>query len=138
MDQIAVAQVQSTWALVKAGAPQAAELFYANLFARDPSLRALFKGDMTEQGTKLVQMIGVAVSKLNDLDTLIPVLQGLGARHGDYGVKSSHYDTVGAALLETLEQGLGDAFTPEVRQAWTTVYGTMAGVMIEASVAGEK
>ena len=116
-------------------APQAAALFYKNLFEADPSLKPLFKGSMEEQGKRLMQMIGAAVGKLDDLPTLIPILQSLGRRHVDYGVVPRHYDTVGAALLLTLHQGLGEAFTPAVRAAWAEVYGVMAKVMIDAASA---
>ena len=128
-----VALVQNSWAKVTPIAPQAAELFYNNLFARDPALIPLFRGDMRIQGQKLMTMIGAAVSKLSAIDTLVPVLQGLGRRHGGYGVQPHHYDTVGSALLQTLGQGLGGDFTPEVHDAWTQVYGLIAGVMQEAS-----
>jgi hemoglobin-like flavoprotein len=133
MDQNTINQVQSSWKSVEAIAPQAAALFYSNLFAADPSLQQLFKVDMTVQGKKLMQMIGAAVGKLNDLDTLVPILKSLAVRHVGYGVKDAHYDTVGAALLKTLEQRLGPAFTPSVKQSWTTVYQTMASVMRGAS-----
>ena len=83
-----------------------------------------------------MQMIGAAVGKLGDLDTLVPILQGLGRRHVAYGVQDAHYDTVGAALLLTLSQGLGEGFTPAVRAAWTEVYGVMAKVMKDAAKAG--
>ncbi len=129
MDTRTIQIVQSTWVAVDQIAPQAAALFYANLFEADPSLQALFKGDMTAQGQKLMQMIGAAVGKLNELDTLVPILKSLGARHVGYGVQAAHYDTVGGALLKTLGQGLGEAFTPEAKAAWTEVYGVMAGVM---------
>lgn len=135
LNQNTVVLVQQSWKKVSAIAPQAAELFYQNLFSADPSLKALFKGDMTEQGKKLMQMIGTAVGKLNDLDSLIPVLQNLAVRHDGYGVKKPHYQTVGSALLKTLEQGLGPDFTTEVKEAWGTVYGVMADVMISASAA---
>lgn len=125
--------VQSSWAKVVPIAPQAAALFYNNLFTRDPSLQPLFKGDMAQQGAKLMQMIGAAVGKLGDLGTLVPVLQGLGQRHGSYGVQDAHYATVGAALLDTLSQGLGEAFTADVKQAWVDVYGVMADVMKKAA-----
>ncbi len=105
-------------------------MFYANLFEADPSLKVLFKGDMAQQAAKLMQMIDAAVGKLNDLGFLVPVLQQLGRQHTTYGVLPSHYDTVGAALVKTLEQGLGPAFTPETRDAWFSVYGVMASVMI--------
>ena len=132
MNENTIALVQASWLKVMPIAPQAAELFYNNLFKLDPSLKALFKGDMQAQGKKLMQMIGAAVGKLNDLETLVPVLQGLGQRHGSYGVEPSHYVTVGSALLATLSQGLGDEFTPEVRQAWTQVYGLITNVMLDA------
>lgn len=124
---------QQSWAQVAAIAPQAAALFYQNLFNADPTLKPLFKGDMQAQGHKLMQMIGAAVGKLNDLGTLVPILQGLGRRHRDYGVQDAHYSTVGGALLLTLEQGLGEGFTPDVQAAWTEVYGVMAQVMKDAA-----
>ena len=125
--------VQQSWNKVAVLGPQVATLFYQNLFSADPSLKHLFKGGMDEQGKKLIQMIGVAVSKLNDLETLVPVLQGLGQRHRNYGVVDTHYQTVGTALLDTLSQGLGKDFTPEVKEAWGSVYSVMAEVMIAAS-----
>ncbi len=125
--------VQGSFAQVAPIADEAAALFYHNLFSADPSLKPLFKGDMQAQGKKLMQMIGVAVGKLNELEVLVPVLERLGERHLEYGVEDSHYATVGGALLKTLGQGLGDAFTEEVKQAWTTAYGVMANTMIAAA-----
>lgn len=133
MQQHTITLVQDSWQKVAAIAPQAAELFYQNLFAADPSLKPLFKGEMPEQGKKLMQMIGAAVGKLNDLPALVPILQGLGKRHAGYGVQDSHYQTVGAALLKTLDQGLGADFTEEVKEAWTAVYTVMADVMVAAA-----
>ncbi|OHC26535.1 MAG: hemin receptor [Pseudomonadales bacterium RIFCSPLOWO2_12_59_9] len=133
MQQHTITLVQDSWRQVAAIAPQAAELFYQNLFDADPSLKPLFKGEMPEQGKKLMQMIGAAVGKLNDLPALVPILQGLGKRHAGYGVEDSHYQTVGAALLKTLGQGLGADFTEEVKNAWTVVYTVMADVMVAAA-----
>jgi len=133
MQSQTVDNVQSTWKTVEGIAPQAAALFYANLFEADPTLETLFKGDMEAQGVKLMQMIGAAVGKLNDLESLVPILQNLAKRHTTYGVQAAHYDTVGGALLKTLEQGLGPAFTPEVRASWTEVYGVLASVMRPSS-----
>lgn len=133
MQQHTITLVQDSWRQVAAIAPQATELFYQNLFDADPSLKPLFKGEMPEQGKKLMQMIGAAVGKLNDLPALVPILQGLGKRHAGYGVEDSHYQTVGAALLKTLGQGLGADFTEEVKNAWTAVYTVMADVMVAAA-----
>jgi hemoglobin-like flavoprotein len=125
--------VQESWAKVTPIASQAAALFYSNLFTLDPNLKPLFQGDMEEQGKRLMEMIGTAVDKLDNLDTVVPVLQSLGKRHVRYGVKAEHYQTVGTALLTTLSQGLGEHFTPRVKVAWTLVYGVMADVMIKAA-----
>lgn len=120
------ADVQRTFALVAQDAEGAAALFYQRLFELDPTLKSLFKSNMTEQGRKLMQMISVAVNALDRLDTIVPAVEALGQRHVAYGVTRAHYDTVGAALLWTLEQGLGAAFTPAVKEAWTAVYTLLA------------
>ncbi len=133
MNDHTISLVKESFDLIEPIAPQAAALFYANLFDADPSLQRLFKGDMVVQGIKLMQMISLAVSKLNSPEVLMPALQHLGRRHAGYGVKDPHYDTVGAALLKTLRQGLGVAYTAEVEEAWTEVYGVLAGTMKEAA-----
>jgi nitric oxide dioxygenase len=121
--------VQQSFADVKPIAPAAAELFYTRLFMMDPSLRSMFKGDMTKQGQMLMSMIGAAVAGLRNLETLSPVVRQLGARHVRYGVRDEHYATVGTALLWTLEKGLGSKFTPDVRDAWAAAYGLLSEVM---------
>ena len=126
-------QVQDSWSKVIPIADVAGKLFYTNLFEADPALKQLFKGNIEEQSAKLTTMITAAVSRLDNLDVLIPILESLGKRHVGYGVKPEHYQTVGAALLKTLEQGLGEGFTEETKHAWTVVYGVMADVMIGAS-----
>jgi methyl-accepting chemotaxis protein len=138
MNPESVHHVRQSWALVEPITAQAAELFYGHLFAADPAVKSLFKGDMKAQGQRLMQMIGVAVNKLDAPEVLIPALQGLGRRHVPYGVRPAHYPVVGAALLKTLEQGLGAAYTPAVHAAWAEVYGVMAQVMIEAAESGAK
>jgi len=125
--------VKTSWDQVVPIASQAAELFYDKLFKLDPSLKPMFKGDMTEQGQKLMRMIGIAVDNLDKLDEIVPAVQDLGVKHLDYGVKNSQYDTVGEALLWTLGQGLGDAFTNDVMIAWSDVYGLLATTMKEAA-----
>lgn len=125
--------VQESWEKVKPIADTAASLFYAKLFELDPEAKALFTGDMGEQGAKLMNMITVAVDSLNDLGSIVDALKASGRRHVDWGVKDSQYDTVGAAFLDTLEKGLGDDFTPEVKAAWTNVYGVLASTMIGAA-----
>ena len=129
--------VRSTFAQVAPIAEQAAALFYGRLFELAPEVKPLFKHNIEEQGRKLMQMIGVVVANLDKLDVLAPAVQAMGKRHAQYGVEPAHYDTVGAALLWTLEQGLGNAFTPEVKAAWTAVYTLLANTM-QAAAAQEQ
>jgi hemoglobin-like flavoprotein len=125
--------IKSSWAKVVPISDKAAELFYGKLFEMDPAVRPLFKGDMVEQGQKLMRMIGTAVNGLDRLEEIVPAVQQMGIRHIAYGVRDEHYDTVGAALLWTLETGLGDAFTAETKEAWATVYGLLADTMKTAA-----
>jgi hemoglobin-like flavoprotein len=125
--------VRESFAKVVPIAPQVAVLFYDRLFVLDPSLRPLFQGDKAEQGRKLMTMIGTAVANLAKLEAIVPAVQDLGRRHAGYGVQPAHYDIVAAALLWTLGQGLGDAFTPPVEAAWTEAYTILATVMKDAA-----
>jgi hemoglobin-like flavoprotein len=125
--------VQETFATIAPIADDAAALFYRRLFEIDPSLQRMFRGDMAEQRKRLMQMIAVAVRGLDRLGELVPAVQDLGRRHAGYGVEDRHYDTVAEALLWTLEKGLGSAFTPDVRGAWTAVYGILATTMKTAA-----
>jgi hemoglobin-like flavoprotein len=135
MTPLQITLVRRSFDLVAPIAPQAAALFYANLFEADPRLRALFRGDIAQQGERLMAMLGSAVRMLDRPVQLAPTLRALGARHGGYGVEPDHYRSVGAALLKTLSQGLGEAFTTEVEQAWIAVYGVVAHHMLEGQMA---
>ena len=121
--------VQSSWEKCVPIADKAAELFYGKLFELDPDLKPLFKGDMQEQGKKLMTMITVAVNGLNDLGKIVSAVKALGVRHVGYGVKDAHYDTVGSALIWTLGKGLGEEFTDALKAAWIKVYTLLATTM---------
>ena len=125
--------VQASWKQVLPVAETAAQMFYGRLFFLDPSLRPLFRGDLREQGQKVMAMLSFTVNGLARLDELVPTVKALGRRHAAYGVRPEHYYTVGAALLWTLEQGLGAAFTPAVREAWVAAYGVLASTMRDAA-----
>jgi hemoglobin-like flavoprotein len=127
--------VQESFRKMATSEDQAAEIFYNNLFELDPELRGLFPLDMQAQGRKLIRMIGLAVHRLKTPDTLIPTVQELGKRHIVYGVAEKHSETVGKALLLTLEQGLRADFTPQVREAWSATYALLSGVMKQAAYA---
>ena len=127
--------VQDSFAKVAPIAETAADLFYGKLFELDPSVKPLFKGDIKEQGAKLMKTIGLAVNSLTNLPALVPIVETLGKKHVGYGVQDHHYATVGEALLWTLDKGLGDDFTEEVKEAWTLTYTTLADVMQNAAKA---
>lgn len=130
-DQVTL--VQHSFQQVKPIADQAAALFYGRLFETAPELRPLFKGDMTEQGRKLIATLAVVVNGLRAPEAILPAAQSLARKHVGYGVQPEHYAPVGAALLWTLGQGLGDGFTAEVEAAWAAAYGLLSGVMIDAA-----
>jgi nitric oxide dioxygenase len=128
-----IASVQTSFARVAPIAETAAELFYGRLFEIAPDVQPFFKGDMTEQGRKLMATLGTVVAGLDRLEEIVPVAGKLAVAHVKWGVKPEHYPIVGAALLWTLEKGLGEGFTPEVKDAWATAYGTLSGAMIAAA-----
>lgn len=125
--------VQTSFAQVAPIAATAADLFYGRLFEIAPEVRAMFPDDLSGQKKKLMAMLGTAVAGLSRLDTLLPAVRALGQRHAGYGVSAGQYVPVGAALLWTLEKGLGDGFTAETRDAWATAYQVLSGTMIEAA-----
>jgi hemoglobin-like flavoprotein len=126
--------IRTSWAQVEPIADTAAGLFYGRLFELDPSVRSLFAHtDLAKQGKILMQTLTVVVRSLDRLDTIVPAIQALGRRHAGYGVRAQDYDTVAAALLWTLEQGLGEAFNDATRDAWVTAYTTLASVMMAAA-----
>jgi hemoglobin-like flavoprotein len=133
MNQHHVQLVQESYELVKPIAGIATDLFYDRLFQLDPNLRPMFKSDLGEQKHNLMTTLTFAVAGLNKPERIISTVQRLGARHTGYGVQPQHYQTVGAAILWTLAQGLGDAFTPEVEEAWTAVYTLLAETMQEGA-----
>lgn len=135
LTQEEITQVQASWEKCIPISEKAAELFYGKLFELDPELRSLFTSNIKEQGKKLMTMITVAVRGLSDLEKIVDDVKALGVRHVQYGVKDAHYDTVGEALLWTLDQGLGEDFTPELKESWTKVYLLLAGTMKEAAAA---
>jgi hemoglobin-like flavoprotein len=122
--------VQQSFAKVAPISETAAVLFYDRLFDIAPKVRAMFPTDMTEQRRKLMATLAVVVNGLGNLESVLPAASALAKRHVSYGARAEHYPVVGAALLWTLEKGLGDGWTPEIAEAWTEAYGTLSGFMI--------
>jgi nitric oxide dioxygenase len=125
-----VKAIQDSFAKVAPISEQAAALFYGRLFEIAPAVKPLFKGDMTEQGRKLMATLAVVVNGLSHLETILPAASALAKRHVNYGVKASDYEPVGGALLWTLERGLGEHWTPQLAAAWTAAYTTLSEFMI--------
>lgn len=138
MNDAQITLIQESFAKVVPIKDTAAELFYGDLFETAPEVKPYFaNSDMKEQGSKLMATLAVVVNGLRDLDKIVPVAQKLAVDHVKYGVKAEDYAKVGASLLRTLEKGLGEAWTPEVKEAWVTAYTTLSGVMVDAAYPAE-
>lgn len=114
--------IRTSYFQIEAEADRLGRLFYQHLFEVAPHYRPLFQHDIEGQGEKLMQTIGVAVEHLEELDEIGPALRDMGERHVRYGVRPADYEVIGAVLLWTLEKGLGPAFRPDVKEAWSRVY----------------
>jgi len=125
--------VQDSFAKVVPIAGTAADIFYDRLFEIAPDVRSMFPAEMSNQKEKLMATLGVAVNNLHQVEDIVPTVQELGKKHVGYGVKDEHYDTVGAALIYTLDKGLGEEFTDDVKEAWVETYTLVAGVMKDAA-----
>lgn len=122
--------IRETWNVIVPNADAVARQFYKNLFEIDPTAASLFSGtDMDRQHTLLIRALCQVIENVDKPDLLVPVLKELGRRHVDYGVEAHHYASVGSALIATLEQGLGCAFTEPIRSAWTAAYSFISGTM---------
>jgi hemoglobin-like flavoprotein len=130
MNSTQIKLVQESFSKVAPISETAAVIFYDRLFEVAPSVKAMFPADMTEQRKKLMMMLAAVVNGLGNLESILPAASALATRHVSYGAKAEHYPVVGGALLWTLEKGLGEAWTPEVADAWTAAYGTLSGYMI--------
>lgn len=128
-----VTLIRESFAHLHRRKPEAAALFYERLFEIAPEVRPLFKPDIRAQSVKLMETLTVAIATLNDPKGLAILLRKLGREHKSYGVRDSHYDSVGAALIWTLRSSLGSGFTPQIERAWAGLYGEIARIMIEAS-----
>jgi len=127
-DQIAA--VRESFAKVVPISEQAATLLYGRPFEIAPAVKPLLRGDMTEQGRKLIATLNVVVTGLANVESLLPAASALAKRHAGYGVKAADYQPVAAALLWTLERGLGEQWTPQLAAAWTEAYAILANFMI--------
>jgi hemoglobin-like flavoprotein len=131
-----IREIRESWDHVAADADGTMRLFYQTLFEIAPEVAEYFDGlDMAAQRRKLAAALGLVVRHADSVGGLVPQLNALGATHARKGVQPAHYDAVGAALLKTLETGLGPAFTEATRAAWATAYSAVAGAMIDGAAA---
>ncbi len=123
--------VRRSWDQLEPQRERLGALFYEGLFAQYPDLRAMFKGDLQAQGTKLMATLNLVVSLLDDLSPLWPTLRELGQRHRELQVLPAHYDAIARALDRMLVTALGADATDAVRQAWQEAYWMVARPMLQ-------
>jgi hemoglobin-like flavoprotein len=133
MTDLKILVVKNSWSYIIFQAEEVSLLFYSKLFELDPSLRPLFKGNVEEQGRKLIKMLTMIISRLQKMDDIATEVKSLGKRHVDYGTRPEHYQTVGQALLWALENTLGKRWDQETSQAWEEAYAMMANTMLEGA-----
>jgi len=137
VDQIAL--VQKTWKIFRCMKPVlVGDVFYSKLFLMQPELRKIFPADMNQQYKKLIDMMSLIVARLEKFNDLTDDIIALGCRHAGYGVKPEHYKFVGKALLWTLQQGLGNDWTKEIEEAWTSCYAHLSEAMIQGTLMGQE
>jgi len=129
--------IQSSFERVSPVLEWATMTFYDRLFELDPSLRSIFRSPLEEQSRKLAHVLTVVVKRLSRPEQILPAVEDLGRRYANYGVRAKHYVTGGAALLWTLQSGLGEAFTSDVRQAWEKAYLFLSTTMLRAAATAE-
>ncbi|HXA49597.1 MAG TPA: globin domain-containing protein [Candidatus Acidoferrum sp.] len=134
MTERQIEAIRSTFRMIEPTANAAMVAFYERMFELDPTMRPLFHVTVEEQGKKLAQVIAIVVKSLDRMEEILPAVRELGARHTQYCVTEQHHATGGAALLWTPEQGLGEAFTAEVKESWSLAYCTLIGAMMESAV----
>jgi nitric oxide dioxygenase len=132
MNDLRILAIKTSWSYVMKDAEEAGTLFYQKLFRLDPSLRLLFRHDINAQATKLTNMVTCIIARLQCMDDVKRVITALAARHVQYGAKPEHYQTVGQALLWTLESVLVNRWDDDTRTAWMEVYTLVATTMINA------
>jgi hemoglobin-like flavoprotein len=133
MTDLKILAVKNTWSYIIFQAEEVGQLFYNKLFELDPSLRQLFRGNIEQQGKKLMDMLTMIISRLQRLEDIEKEVKALGHRHVGYGTKPEHYQSVGKALLWALENSLEEQWNEETRQAWTEAYNVMANTMLEGA-----
>jgi hemoglobin-like flavoprotein len=130
--------VKTSWQLAAANADTVGPLFYETLFEIAPEVKPMFnRTTVPEQSKKLLSMLSYVVGKLDSLEDILDEVGKLAQRHVKYGVQDRHYSYVGAALLMTLEKGLGNAWNDEVKDAWTTCFGILSSAMMNAAGGAE-
>lgn len=137
MTPLQIRAVQESFALVVPDRELVAQQFYARLFEIAPELRPMFTRDLASQGRKLMNVLKLVVHSLENIGGLVPFIAEMGQRHRGYGVLDAHYDLVGQALIWTLEQGLGEAFTDHHRGSWLAAYDLLASTMKQGTVSAQ-
>ncbi len=128
-----IALLENSFALLAGQAEALVAGFYAELFKRYPAVKPMFDGaDMADQQKKLLAALKLVVNSLRKPEALEAALVELGKKHVGYGAQPDHYGAVAETLLDVMAEFAGDAWTDDVREAWTGALNQVAEIMIEA------
>lgn len=128
--------LETSFDLVAPRGPELMDVFYGRLFATVPAVRPLFAAtDLRKQKMMLLRLLGLLRMSLRDLDSIVPVLHDLGARHAAYGARPEHHPVVGAVLIDSMAEVAGDAWQPRHERAWRSAFDVVGGAMLDGAAA---
>ena len=126
--------LETSFDLVAPRGDELMDAFYSRLFAAAPAVKPLFAGtDLRKQKAMLLRLLGLLRRSLRDLDSIVPLLHDLGARHVGYGAQPQHYPVVGAVLIAAMAEVAGDAWEARFERAWGAAFDVVAGAMLEGA-----
>src|SRR5688572_17381996 len=130
--------LETSFDLVAPRGDELVDVFYSRLFTTAPAVKPLFAStDLRKQKAMLLATLVLLRKSLRDLDSLVPKLHALGARHVGYGAQPAHYPVVGQVLIASMAEIAGDAWRPEYERAWGAAFDVVAGAMLEGAASAQ-
>lgn len=126
-----ISDIRASYARIKPEAERISNLFYEDLFRREPRLRELFGPDLGHQGMSFMKALDAIVRHLDEPEALNAVVGELGAIHAPFHIRPEHYRAMEDSLIDTMAYALGEHLTNPVERAWRSAFGQVGAAMIE-------